>query len=170
MSVDVREWMPDVFQYKLTFLYIGVQLLAVTRWPRRLGAQPSIRSAADMTWFMPVFVWGLESLHHLVWWLSESHGFCFGIPPAATFERAELTSVLMVGALLQASCPSIRPAVITAQPDLHRRRCHFPFWRPSWAWSGPGRSFSPYSTCRFREENRCLEMPPNNKRRRASQG
>jgi hypothetical protein len=99
MSVDVREWMPDVFQYKLTFLYIGVQLLAVTRWPRRLGAQPSIRSAADMTWFMPVFVWGLESLHHLVWWLSESHGFCFGIPPAATFERAELTSVLMVGAL-----------------------------------------------------------------------
>jgi hypothetical protein len=65
MSVDVREWMPDIFQYKLTFLYIVVQLLAVTRWPRGLGAQPSIRSAADMTWFMPVFVWGLESLHHL---------------------------------------------------------------------------------------------------------
>jgi hypothetical protein len=60
---------------------------------------PSVRPASDMTWFIPVFIWGLESLHHLVWWIGEPHGFCFGPPPAATFERAELTSVLMVGAL-----------------------------------------------------------------------
>jgi hypothetical protein len=99
MNLDVREWLPDVLQYKLTASYVVAQLLVISRWRSRTATLPSVRSASDLTWFIPVFIWGLESLHHLVWWLSESHGFCFGTPPAATFERAELTSVLMVGAL-----------------------------------------------------------------------
>jgi len=99
MSLDVREWLPDVFQYKLTALYVVAQLLAITKWPSRIAPPSAVRPASDVTWFLPVFIWGLESLHHLVWWLTEPHRFCFGIPPAATFERAELTSVMMAGAL-----------------------------------------------------------------------
>jgi hypothetical protein len=129
MSLDVREWLPDVLQYKLTASYVVAQLLLISKWRARAAPPPSVRSASDMTWFIPVFIWGLESLHHLVWWLNESHGFCFGIPPAATFERAELTSLLMVGALAASFLSERQLAVITARHELHRRRYRFPSWR-----------------------------------------
>jgi hypothetical protein len=99
MSVDVREWLPDLYHYKLTALYIVAQLLFISRWPHRRVTTSVQRPPSDATWFVPVFVWGLESLRHLAWWLTDSHGFCFGVPPAATLERAKLTSVFMIGAL-----------------------------------------------------------------------
>lgn len=99
MGLDVREWLPDLYHYKLTALYIVAQLLVASRWPRRPNTPFPQRPPSDATWFVPVFVWGLEALGHLVWWLTDSHGFCFGLPPAATLERVKVTTFMMATAL-----------------------------------------------------------------------
>jgi hypothetical protein len=99
MSLDVREWLADLYLYKLTAFCIVAQLVAISRWPHRRATKPPPRPSSDATWFVPVYVWGLESLRHLVWWLTEPHRFCFGLPFSASFQRVELTAIIMAVAL-----------------------------------------------------------------------
>ena len=99
MGIDLRDWLPDLWQYKLTLLYVALQLAAL-RWCRKGRRQVLPRPASDLTWFVPMFVWGLESLHHLGWWILTSHGYCFGPPFDALLWRWFLSGVLMVGTLI----------------------------------------------------------------------
>ena len=82
MFIDIREWLPDLYQYKLTILCL-------------LGQLAFARRAADLAWFVPVYVWGLESLHHLSWWLFGNHGFCWGPPIISFFSRCFLSCLVM---------------------------------------------------------------------------
>ena len=96
MNLDLREWLPDLSQYKFTFLYAAGQLaLAGRARVHERHPMHAARPPADLTWFVPIYVWGLESLHHLAWWLLGSHGFCFGPPISSLFSRGFLTCLVM---------------------------------------------------------------------------
>ena len=88
----------DGWQYKFTVLYLLVQLIAVTA--RRARVQPSrqtIRPASDATWFLPVYVWGIESIHHGYWWLFEAPFGGIAKTVYGLLPRVELSvAVLMV--------------------------------------------------------------------------
>jgi hypothetical protein len=95
MVIDLREWLHDLYQYKLTLLYVLGQLAFARRAPGCEHRLHATRPAADLACFVPVYVWGLESLHHLAWWLFEDHGFCWGLPIGSFFPRCFLSSLVL---------------------------------------------------------------------------
>lgn len=64
----------ELFLYKFTILSVIVQLGAIVWWSRPSLPQrrSTPRPPSDAFWFLPVFVWGLESLHHCKWWAFEA--------------------------------------------------------------------------------------------------
>ena len=64
--------------YRFTIAYASCQV-AVLRWWPRTERSRLCRPASDATWFVPVFIWGVESLDHLLEW-PWTRGMCFGVP------------------------------------------------------------------------------------------
>src|SRR5512139_1452496 len=63
----------DAWHYKFTLAYLALQLVVTAlRTPTESLRRARIpRASWDATWFLPVYIWGLESLRHGYWWLFE---------------------------------------------------------------------------------------------------
>jgi len=58
------------FLYKfvaLLLLFRFVNIFFVRKYTRLIEKRTS-RPSSDATWFLPVYVWGIESLLHIKWW------------------------------------------------------------------------------------------------------
>jgi hypothetical protein len=56
--------------YRFTVLCLLAQLSA-TEWPRKVLRPATVRPPSDPAWFVPIFVWGIESVRHAHWSLFE---------------------------------------------------------------------------------------------------
>jgi hypothetical protein len=92
----------DFLQYKATTMCVALQF-AVIAWRfyfRSPASRRPKRSASDLTWFVPVFVWGIESLRHAHWFAFDAP--VRGIAPSGYLflPRAELTGFILGAVLL----------------------------------------------------------------------
>ena len=93
------EW----WQYRFTLAYLAAQflVLAVSR-PR---CAKHVRPGADATWFISVYIWGIESLHHGYWWVFDAPYMGFAKPFQTLLPRAVL-SLSVLGLAISASLAS----------------------------------------------------------------
>lgn len=92
----------DFLQYPVTLLCVALEFAAIA-WRacfRGSAPPPQPRAASDLTWFVPVFVWGIESLRHGLWWIYEAPFRGIAAGPHLLVLRAGLTCIIMVAVLL----------------------------------------------------------------------
>ena len=104
MNVDLRDFFytGDFLQYRVTLLCVALAFGAIA-WRARFGGpgpRPRPRAPSDLTWFVPVFVWGIESLRHALWWLFDAPFRGIAKSPYLLLPRAELTSFILGAVLL----------------------------------------------------------------------
>ena len=87
----------DLWEYKFTLTTVSLQLAAIRWWPRLEGARVHrpFRPSGDLAWFVPAFIWGIESLHHVAWRMFAT-SYCFASPLPTTVQAAALSGALMV--------------------------------------------------------------------------
>jgi hypothetical protein len=91
----------DLFLYKFTILCVVTQFGAIVWWsrPSRRRQSRAPRPPSDAFWFLPVFVWGLESLRHCAWWVFEGQFRGIGVAVAKTLPaflpRIMLTELML---------------------------------------------------------------------------
>lgn len=103
----------DGWQYKFTLLYLVVQLAVIAALPVRVRhPRRSTRPASDATWFLPVSVWGLESIRNGYWWIFEAPFIGIAKTVHAFLPRIELAAAALM----------VTTAVCLSSEHLARRR------------------------------------------------
>ena len=95
MLLDLREILPGIWNYPVSLTYVLIQLVVVRARLSRTAAPcrvPPVRS--DLTYFLPVFVWGIESVVHGHQAMFGPSRYCFGFPIWAFASQAALSGVV----------------------------------------------------------------------------
>jgi hypothetical protein len=97
MLLDLREILPGILNYPASLTYILVQLVVVRGRSTAAAAGPSVpRVRSDMTYFLPVLAWGIESVLHAHQAMFGPSRYCFGFPVWAFACQALLSGSLGV--------------------------------------------------------------------------
>jgi hypothetical protein len=89
----------DVWKYEAAWLGLLLQGAVVVVKTRRSGrkAGPS-RPNSDVTWFVPVYLWGIASVLHVHWSLAGgTFTQCWGRSPWAFAEHAAFSGMMLIG-------------------------------------------------------------------------
>jgi hypothetical protein len=91
----------DLLHYTATgaTLLIGLARIGLHAKKRTTRGPLSGTFAGDAAWFVPVYVWGIESLRHLTWWLLGGEFFPY---PPSFLQHGEFTIAIL--AFVAAAC------------------------------------------------------------------
>lgn len=114
----------DVWKYEAAWLGLLLQGVVVVK-TRRSGrkAGPS-RPNSDVTWFVPVYLWGIASVLHVHWSLAGgTFTQCWGPSPWAFAEHAAFSGMMLIGVVSCASCRKTLRGDAGSRPALYKALC-----------------------------------------------
>jgi hypothetical protein len=86
----------DLLRYKATamLLAVGCVRIGLAALARRAPRAPARTPSWDAAWFIPVYAWGIESLHHAAWWVFGGEFFPYA---PAFIEHGALSIAVLAG-------------------------------------------------------------------------
>jgi len=70
----------------------------VRKYSRLIGKRIS-RPSSDATWFLPLYVWGVESLLHIKWWFDIGLNSGSWISPLICFEQFLFSAAMLIAVI-----------------------------------------------------------------------
>jgi hypothetical protein len=105
VHIDLQDVLPSLAGYRASIIFMVVQLSMIRMRHASEGSPASVACRpSSMTCFLPVLVWGIESVFHAHRAMLGPSRFCFGVPVWAFAQQGLLSAlvgfVLLCGGFL----------------------------------------------------------------------